>query len=117
MIVRADANGNPIGGPIPVNTPDAFAQGSASIAKLDGDRFVVVWGDTKMTAEDPIPYSVRGQIFNGDGSKSGGEFQVNTTVNVPRAWQFQIRPLALAASPWPACRMAALLLCGRIPAT
>ena len=62
-----------------VNTATADDQLLPSIAALADGRFVVAWTDNSLSGDDPSSNAVRAQIFNADGSKSGGEFLVNTT--------------------------------------
>lgn len=63
-----------------VNTTLDAAQTAPAVARLTGGGFVVVWVDASQTGDDTSGTAIRGQIFNADGSKSGGEFLVNTTV-------------------------------------
>lgn len=83
--VRAEifsANGTRLEGGILVNTLTQSAQDNASVAGLDqDDRFVVVYEDSSGLGEDASGSGVRGQVFNGDGTRYGAEFQVNTTTS------------------------------------
>ena len=61
-----------------VNTTTSAAQIEPAIAVLAGGGFVVAWTDDSGSGGDTSGYAICGQIFNADGSKSGGEFLVNT---------------------------------------
>ncbi|MGO4835088.1 hypothetical protein AB4144_22800, partial [Rhizobiaceae sp. 2RAB30] len=74
-----NADGSKAGGEFLVNTTTESAQATSSVAALAGGRFVVTWTDMSETGGDMSAGAVRGQIFSADGSKSGGEFLVNTT--------------------------------------
>lgn len=63
-----------------VNTTTvADQQAPAAAALLDG-RFVVAWEDASATGLDGSGRAIRAQVFNTDGSRSGSEFLVNTSV-------------------------------------
>ena len=62
-----------------VNTTTAGDQDAPSMTALANGKFVVVWEDSSMTGGDTSSDAVRGQVFNADGSKAGGEFLVNQT--------------------------------------
>ncbi len=47
--------------------PASFTQNNSSIAKLSGDRVIVVWEDNRKGTE-----SIFGQVFGADGNPSGG---------------------------------------------
>jgi hypothetical protein len=74
-----NADGSKAGGEFLVNTTTANGQFSASIAALDDGRFAVTWVDQSATGADMSGFAVRAQLFNPNGTKSGGEFVVNTT--------------------------------------
>ncbi len=79
---RYAADGTPRGGEFQVNTYTSDDQRYAAIAaEPDGD-FVVVWTSygSAGTDNDPHPNnrSVQGQRYAADGTRRGGEFQVNT---------------------------------------
>src|SRR5215475_1391691 len=60
-----------------VNT-DTFGDGmNAGVASLADGRFVVTWTNVNPNAADPAV--AIGQVYNADGTKSGTEFQINTT--------------------------------------
>ena len=72
---RYDANGNAVGGQFLVNTNTTQKQDDASIAMHSDGSFIVMWdgpGDGSGTG-------VFAQRFVADGSRIGGEFQINTT--------------------------------------
>lgn len=62
-----------------VNTTTQDAQQLPAITALANGRFVVTWQDSSRSGGDTSGAAVRAQVFNADGSKSGGEFLVNTT--------------------------------------
>ncbi|SCY89908.1 calcium-binding protein [Microvirga guangxiensis] len=68
--------GNPFG--VSTTAGEQFAMETATFA--DGS-FVAIWTDTSQTGADTSGNAIRGQIFNADGSKRGGEFVVNTTTD------------------------------------
>ncbi|MBL4645515.1 MAG: hypothetical protein JKY99_03535, partial [Rhizobiales bacterium] len=59
-----------------VNTNTSGNQHVSQVAGLTGGGHVVVWADSNNLDGDG--YSVRGQLYNVDGSELGSEFQVNT---------------------------------------
>jgi len=73
-------------------------QNQPSITALPDGTFVAVWTDgsgidSSGTGDDVSGSSVRGQIFNSDGTKSGAEFLVNTATDFAQ-WQPSITTLA-----------------------
>ncbi|MBB4041073.1 Ca2+-binding RTX toxin-like protein [Microvirga flocculans] len=62
-----------------VNTSTTEYQTEATITALPGGRFVIAWSDYSQSGGDTSDYAVRAQIFDGDGSRIGNEFLVNTT--------------------------------------
>jgi hypothetical protein len=74
-----NADGGKAGGEFLVNTTTASDQYESVVTALGDGRFVVTWTDMSGTVGDTKIYDVRGQIFNADGGKAGGEFLVNTT--------------------------------------
>ncbi len=74
-----DANGLPLGPQFLVNSTTVGWQADPAIAALSDGRFVVSWNDYSQTGADRSSLAARAQLFNADGSKSGGEFLVNTT--------------------------------------
>src|SRR6266446_686229 len=67
-----------------VNTTTFDAQELPTITALPDGHFVVAWRDYSQTGGDRSSTAVRGQVFNPDGSKSGGEFLGNTTTAGPQ---------------------------------
>jgi Ca2+-binding RTX toxin-like protein len=67
------------GGDILANTATSGHQDGGQVVFLADGRFVIVWRDSSATGGDTSGTAIRGQIFNADGSRSGGEFLVNTT--------------------------------------
>jgi Ca2+-binding RTX toxin-like protein len=74
-----NANGSTSGGEFVVNTTIQSAQNQSDVAALSNGRFVVTWRDLSETGADASGEAVRAQIFNANGTKSGGEFVVNST--------------------------------------
>jgi Ca2+-binding RTX toxin-like protein len=74
-----NSDGSAASGEFLANTTTAFDQDYQKIAGLSDGRFVVVWQDNSESGDDASFDSVRGQIFNADGTKAGGEFLVNST--------------------------------------
>ena len=65
-----------------LNTSADNSQRPASIAALPGNKFVAVWHHSDVTTGDGSNTSIRGRIFNGDGtpvtvSGSTDDFQIN----------------------------------------
>src|SRR5262245_59741829 len=71
-----------LGGEFLVNTYTNFNQSNDAITWLPDGRFVVMWRSSASPVDgaDQFSTNVHGQIFNADGSKSGTEFLVNTTL-------------------------------------
>jgi uncharacterized repeat protein (TIGR01451 family) len=68
------ADGSTVGSEFPVNTGFLNNQRDSSVAMdADGD-FVIAWASD----DDDSSYEVYAQRYTADGSKAGGEFQVNT---------------------------------------
>src|SRR5262249_35214027 len=68
--------------------PEFFASGNLfldqrdpNITSLADGRFVVTWTDYDFTTGADQNISVKGQVFNADGTMSGTEFLVNTTTS------------------------------------
>ena len=74
-----NADGSRRGIEVVINTTTANSQDTSQIITLSDGRVVIVWNDASQSAGDTSGYAVRGQILNADGSRSGGEFLVNTT--------------------------------------
>ncbi len=75
-----DDNGLAVGSEFLVNTTMAGDQGAPAVTSLADGRFVVVWTDDSQTGGDTSLAAIRAQVFNADGTLSGTEFLVNTTV-------------------------------------
>jgi VCBS repeat-containing protein len=67
-----------VGGEIAVNTSTAGGQYDPAVTSLANGGFVVTWYDLQTAADDPSGAAVRGQLFDADGDKVGGQFLVNT---------------------------------------
>ncbi len=74
-----NADGTKLGSEILVNTETADRQYQPSIATLADGRFVVTFSDNSQTGLDTLSYAVRAQIYNADGTTSGGNFLINST--------------------------------------
>ncbi len=72
---RYDASGLKVGSEFRTNTRTYNHQHDPDVAGLTGGGFVVVW-ESKGQEDDEGVY---GQLYNANGSKSGGEFRVNST--------------------------------------
>ncbi len=75
---RYASDGSPLGGQFQVNTYTTSFQGPPSVAAGAGGDFVVVWGSLGSVGTDTSGGSVQGQRYASDGSRVGGQFQVNT---------------------------------------
>ena len=75
---RFDANGTKIGDEFLVNTSVANGQGTAQVATLPSGRYVVTWTDSSGQGGDSSGSGIKGQIFEADGTRIGGEFLINT---------------------------------------
>ena len=75
-----NADGSMLGAEFLVNTTVASSQTQPATTALADGRFVVTWTDGSQTGGDTSSYAVRAQLFNADGSVSGAEFLLNTTV-------------------------------------
>jgi hypothetical protein len=72
---RFAANGLKVGGEFQVNTFTQNAQQAPEVAALTGGGFVAVWESQN---QDGNNSGIFGQRFAADGTRLGGEFQVNT---------------------------------------
>ena len=88
-----NADGSKSGAEFLVNTATASFQLNPTITGLADGRFVVGWTDGTESDGDTSGTSVRAQVFNADGSKSGTDFLVNTTTT-----SFQQSPTIAALS-------------------
>lgn len=75
-----NADGSRFGTEFVVNSTVAGGQFQPTITTLADGRFVVAWADFSTAAGDTSGYAVRSQVFTQNGSKSGAEFVVNSTV-------------------------------------
>ncbi|WP_341328087.1 calcium-binding protein [Methylotuvimicrobium sp. KM2] len=73
-----NASGQALNGEIHVNSFTTYDQAQPAVAALADGGFVVVW---QSMLQDESYWGVYGQRFNANGTKVGGEFQVNTTVH------------------------------------
>ena len=73
------ANGATVGSEFLVNTTTVGGQLYSDVAALPDGRFVIAWMDSSHVGDDSSGHAIRAQVFNGDGSTSGGELLVNTT--------------------------------------
>eukprot|EP01030_Chromulinospumella_sphaerica_P013855 gene13855-13640_t len=79
---RFNADGSKAGGEFIVNTTTAGDQPHDTgwqLTRLEDGRFLVVWGAYGQSGDGD--YVSIGQVFNADGSKSGGEFRINTATS------------------------------------
>ena len=74
-----NADGSPEGAEFLVNSTTTGNQSPPDITALANGGFVVVWHDSSQTGTDTSDLSVRAQVFGANGTKSGGEFVVNST--------------------------------------
>ena len=74
-----NADGSKSGSDFLVNTTTASHQLQPTVTALPDGRFVAAWSDQSVTGGDLSGWAIRAQIFNFDGSKSGGELLVDTT--------------------------------------
>ena len=72
-----NADGSKDGTEFLVNTTTAKEQDTSAITALTNGGFVISWTDSSETGGEYYGSSVRAQVFNPDGSKSGAELIVN----------------------------------------
>lgn len=72
---RYNSSGAKLGSETVVNTVTVSDQFNPAIARLDGGRWVVAWSSYGHAGDASGIYA---QIFNADGTRSGGEIHVNT---------------------------------------
>lgn len=75
-----NADGSVRGAEFAVNTTSDFDQIDPTVTALAGGLFVIAWKDSSQTGDDTSLSAVRAQVFNANGTKSGAEFVVCTTV-------------------------------------
>lgn len=73
-----NANGSKNGSEFLVNTTTTGDQGGPSVSAMVDGSFLVAWTDASLTAN--VSTEVRAQLFDANGSPSGAEFLVNTTI-------------------------------------
>lgn len=62
-----------------VNTTTAGTQSTPAITALADGRFLMTWSDRDQSTSYPSDYFLRAQLFNANGTKSGGQILVNKT--------------------------------------
>ena len=87
-IYNSDLTG-PVSGSLATNAVVDATDKLSSATVLSDGRFVAVWQSSSALGE----WDVAGQVFNADGTKSGTEFVVNTTLT---DYQTQARVVALS---------------------
>ena len=75
---RYDANGWEVGGETRVNTTTTSDQGIVSVASLPGGGWVVTWSSLN---QDGSGAGIYQQRYGADGTRVGGETQVNSTTS------------------------------------
>ena len=78
---RFDAMGRPLTGEFHVNTITQGQQWNPAVAMNDTGSFVVVW-DSTVGQTYSYYHNIKAQIFNADGTRSGGEIRINSQ-NIP----------------------------------
>jgi Ca2+-binding RTX toxin-like protein len=73
-----NADGTKFGGELLVNTATTFFQDVPAVTALPNGKFAITWMDTSRSGGDPDSSAVRCQMYNGDGTRYGAEFLVNT---------------------------------------
>lgn len=81
-----EANGTTAGAEFTINNTKAGGQFGSALSALDDGRFVSMWADNSHVGPDKSGFAIRGQVFNADGTRSGAEFQVNTTKKGDTDW-------------------------------
>ena len=76
-----NADGSTAGAMFLVNSTTFDVQLDSSNCALADGRFVISWSDHSAIGGDTSGTAIRAQVFNLDGSRSGAEFLVNTTVS------------------------------------
>ena len=75
-------DGTPIGNVFTINSFLLYNQNDPDITPLSGGGFVAMWvtnNSNSSSGGDGSGFSAKGQIFDADGNRVGGEFRVNTT--------------------------------------
>ncbi|AUW57390.1 hypothetical protein C1T17_04025 [Sphingobium sp. SCG-1] len=73
-----DASGAAVGAELLVNTSTVSAQRTPAIAVLASGGFVITWADLSLQGGDASGSSVKAQLFDANGNRTGGEFLVNS---------------------------------------
>lgn len=107
---RFAATGMPLGAEFQVNTYTTGYQYYPQVGISSGSAFVVVWQSDGSSGTDGAETSIQGQRFAGDGTRLGGEFQVNgftpsiqfyPAITVAEDGRFVVVWASYAASPGP----------------
>ncbi len=75
---RFNPDGETLGEVFRINAYTTSGQFDPSVSSNGGDGFVVVWESYGSYETDSTGMSIQGQVFGGDGSAIGDQFQVNT---------------------------------------
>lgn len=75
-----DASGVAVGGEFLVNSSTLNGQRTPSIAGLTAGGFVVTWADSSLQGGDASISSIKAQLYDAAGNRTGSEFLVNTNV-------------------------------------
>jgi Ca2+-binding RTX toxin-like protein len=75
---RYSSVGSKVGSEFRVNTYWSFDQDLSSVSGLKDGGFIVTWNSLN---QDGSKSGIYGQRYNSSGSKVGGEFRINSTVN------------------------------------
>ncbi|HVN37381.1 MAG TPA: hypothetical protein VMW19_04305 [Myxococcota bacterium] len=75
---RFASNGTPLGGEFQVNTYTTGLQTLPSVAQEPNGNFLVTWQSEGSFADADLTLTTEAQRYASDGSRIGGEFQVNT---------------------------------------
>src|SRR5262245_37356049 len=76
-----------IGNEFLVNSTTASNQNDPAVTALTNGGFVVTWVDASQSGGDAFGDAIRAQVYNANGTRSRGEFVVNTTT-----WQAPTHP-------------------------
>ena len=77
---RYDADGEPAGAELQVNSTITGAQEAPDVAMDENGAFVVVWTSPSSPGDDNQGLSIVGRRFDADGAADGTDFQVNSTI-------------------------------------
>lgn len=73
-----DAAGTAIGAEFLVNSSTANAQRTPAVTVLSSGGFVITWSDASLQGGDASGTSIKGQMFDQSGNRTGSEFLVNS---------------------------------------